>query len=208
MRLLVAVGVAAITVGFVAAVDRGLAAALDLSTAVVTLIGLFGVVQGVRYANGRRNRERRTTDLGAPERRTLASVPGADLDERIARTTTGSRGGYRSRTELRRRIRTVAVAVVARDRNRSSADAERAVRTGAWTTDPTAAAFCSAERSYPLGVRLRAAATSRSRYGYGLRATVEAIERLESRGGRASDDDHGDGLRHRRRTAERPGVDR
>ena len=188
MRLLVAVGVAAVAVGFVAAVDRGVAAALDPSTVVVTLIGLFGVVQGVRYANGRRNRERRTTDLGAPERRVRAAVPGDGLDDRIARMTTGPRGGYQSRSEIRSRVRDVAVAAVARDRNRSPADAERAVESGAWTTDPTAAAFLSAERSYPLGVRLRAAATSRSRYEYGLSAAVDAIERLESRAGHTAED--------------------
>jgi len=187
VRLLVAVGVAAVAVGFVAAVDRGVAAALDPSTVVVTLIGLFGVAQGVRYANGRRQRERRTTDLGEPERRTRATVPGADLDDRMARMTAGPRGGYQSRSEVRGRIRDVTVAAVARDRNRSPADAERAVSTGAWTGDPTAAAFLSGERSYPLGVRLRAAATTRSRYEYGLSAAVDAIDRLESRDGQLSE---------------------
>lgn len=191
MRLLVAVGVTAVAVGLVAAVDRGVAAALDPSTAVVTLIGLFGVVQGVRYANGRRGRERRATDLGEPERRARATVPGADLDDRISRMTTRSRGGYRSRTELRSRVRAVAVAAVARDRNRSTADAERAVRSGAWTTDPTAAAFCSSERSYPLRVRLRAVATGRLRYEYGLRAAMDAIERIESQDRSASGDESG-----------------
>ena len=204
MRLLVAVGVTAVAVGFVAAVDRGVAAALDPSTAVVTLIGLFGVVQGVRYANGRRGRERRATDPGEPERRTRATVPGADLDDRISRLTTGSRGSYRSRTELRSRVRAVAVAVVANDRNRSTADAKRAVKSGAWTTDPTAAAFCSAERSYPLRVRLRAVATGGSRYGYGLRAATDAIERIESRDGPAREDESGG----RSRPPRRPAVDR
>jgi len=204
VRLLVAVGVAAVAVGFVAAVDGGVAAALDPSTVVVTLIGLLGIVQGVRYANGRRQRERRTTDLGEPERRTRAAVPGADLDDRIARMTAGPRGGYRSRSEVRSRIRDVAVAAVARDRNRSSADAEHAVRTGAWTSDPTAAAFLSPERSYPLGVRLRAAATTRSRYEYGLSAAVDAIDRLEPRDGHALDA----GTEDRRRTRRDPESDR
>lgn len=189
MRFLVAVGVAAVAIGFVAAVDRGLAAALDPSTTVVTLIGLFGVVQGIRYANGRRHRERRAADPGEPERRTRASVPGADLDERIARMTATSRGGHRSRRELRERVRAVAVTTAARDRNCSIAEAERTIEAGRWTDDPTAAAFLSGEVSYPVRVQLRATVSGRSPYRFGLRAAIDAIDRLEAGGVGSSDDD-------------------
>ena len=180
MRFLVAVGVAAVVIGFVAAVDRGLAAALDPSTTVVTLIGLFGVVQGIRYANGRRHRERRAADPGEPERRARASVPGADLDERIARMTATTRGGYRSRRELRERVRAVAAASVARDRNCSTTEAERTIEAGRWTDNSAAAAFLSKEVSYPVRVQLRAAVSGRSRYGFGLPAAIDAIDRLEA----------------------------
>ena len=105
MRPLAVVGVAAVAVGFVAVANRGVAAAIDPSAVVVTLIGALAVVQGVRYANERRGRDRRTADLGEPERRAPATVPGADLDERIARLTAASRGGYASRRELRERAR-------------------------------------------------------------------------------------------------------
>ncbi|WP_050032906.1 DUF7269 family protein [Halorubrum halophilum] len=179
MRPLAVVGVAAVGVGFVAVVNRGIAAALDPSAVVVTLIGALAVVQGIRYANERRGRDRRISDPGEPERRAPATVPGADLDERIARMTAGSPGGYASRRELRERIRTAAVAAVARERNRSTAAAERAVAVGTWTDDPTAAAFLADDASYPIRVRLRAAIRGRSRYGYGLRAALGAIERLD-----------------------------
>lgn len=183
MRPLAVVGVAAVAVGFVAVANRGVAAALDPSAVVVTLIGALAVVQGVRYANERRGRDRRIADPGEPERRELATVPGADLDERIARVADASRGGYASRRELRERVRTVAVAAVARDRNCSTAAAERAVEAGTWTDDPIAAAFLDGDASYPVGVRIRAAVWGRSRYGYGLRAAIGAIGRLDADAG-------------------------
>lgn len=179
MRPLAFVGVAAVAVGFVAVMNRSIAAAIDPSAVVVTLIGAFAVVQGARYANERRVRDRRAVDPGEPERRAPATVPGADLDERIARMSAASIGGYASRRELRERIRTVAVAAVARDRNCSTAAAERAVDVGTWTDDRTAAAFFASDASYPVRVRLRAALRGRSRYGYGLRAAVDAIGRLD-----------------------------
>lgn len=76
MRPLALVGVAAVAVGFVAVVNRSIAAAIDPSTVVVTLIGALAVVQGVRYANERRGRDRRAADPGEPERRAPATVPG------------------------------------------------------------------------------------------------------------------------------------
>lgn len=179
MRPLALVGVAAVAVGFVAVVNRSIAAAIDPSTVVVTLIGALAVVQGVRYANERRGRDRRAADPGEPERRAPATVPGADLDERIGRMTAASHGGYASRRELRERVRAVAVAAVARDRNCSTAAAERAVEVGTWTDDPTAAAFLASDASYPIGVRLRAGIRGRSRYGYGLRAAIDTIGRLD-----------------------------
>jgi hypothetical protein len=188
VRPLAIVGVAAVAVGFVAVVNRGIAAAIDPSTVVVTLVGALAVVQGVRYANERRGRDRRIDDPGEPERRARATVPGADLDDRIARMTSSSIGGYASRRELRERVRTVAVAAVARDRNCPTAAAERAVTAGDWTDDPTAAAFFADGASYPLRVRLRAAVRGRSRYGYGLRAAIDAIGRLD-----ADEDDAGEG---------------
>jgi len=179
VRPLVAVGVAAVAVGFVAAVDRGVASALDPSTTVVTLIGALGVVQGVRYANARRGRDRTAAAPGDPERRAPATVPGADLDERVARATGPALRGHRARRELRDRTRELAVATVARDRNVPVEAAEDLVETGEWTDDATAAAFLARGSSYPVRVRFRAALSGRSRYEFGLRATVDAIGRLE-----------------------------
>ena len=193
MRPLVAVGVAAVAVGLVAAVDRGVASALDPSTTVVTLIGALGVVQGVRYANARRDRERRAAAPGDPERRAPATVPGAALDERVDRATGSALRGHRARRELRGRTRELAVAAVARDRNVPTEAAVDLVESGEWTDDATAAAFLSRGAPYPVRVRLRAVVSGRSRYEFGLRATVDAIGRLEGDGEGGNDAESGTG---------------
>lgn len=182
MRPLAVAGVAAVAVGVLAALDRSVAAAISPTSTVVTLIGVLGVIQGVRYASARRERRRPAADPGEPERRAPAAVPGADLDERIARVTDPSPGGYRTRSDLRERVREVAVAAVARDRNCSREAAATAVDDGAWTDDPAAAAFFDTRSAYPLRVRLTAGVRGRSRYWYGLRAAVDEIGRIESGG--------------------------
>ncbi|WP_434522856.1 DUF7269 family protein [Halorubrum sp. AS12] len=182
MRPLVVAGVLAVAVGLLAALDRGVAAAISPTSTVVTLIGVLGVVQGIRYANARRDRRRLPTDPGEPERREPAGVPGAALDERIARVASPGPGGYRDRRDLRDRVREVAVDAVARDRNCSREAAEATVGDGTWTDDPVAAAFFDAQTRYPIRVRLSATVRGRSRYWYGLRAAIDEIDRIESGG--------------------------
>ena len=182
MRPLVVAGVVAVAVGFLAALDRGVAAAISPSSVVVTLIGVLGVVQGVRYANARRERRRLATDPGEPERRAQAAVPGADLDERIATVVSPAPGSYRQRRNLRDRVREVAVAAVERERNCSREAAAAALDDGDWTDDRVAAAFFDTRTAYPIRVRLTAGVRGRSNYWYGLRAAVDEIERIESGG--------------------------
>jgi hypothetical protein len=182
MRARVVVGVVAVAVGALAAVDRGVAATISPTATVVTLLGVLGVVQGVRYANARRDRRRMPTDPGEPERRAPAAVPGADLDERIARVASPAPGGYRDRRELRERLRRGAVDAVARERNCSREAAGEAVDAGEWTDDPVAAAFFDTRARYPVRTRAAATLRGRSRYWYGLRAAIDEIDRIESGG--------------------------
>jgi hypothetical protein len=179
VRPLAVVGVAAVAVGLLAALNRGIASAISPTSAVVTLIGVLGVVQGVRYANARRDRRRLLTDPGEPERRAPAAVPGSDLDERIARVVSPAPGGYRDRRDLRDRVREVAVDAVARDRNCSREAAAAVVDDGTWTDDPAAAAFFDTRSRYPIRIRLSAGIRGRSNYWYGLRAAVDEVERIE-----------------------------
>jgi hypothetical protein len=178
VRVLVALGVAAVAAGFAVLVDRGLAGALDLSSAVVTAVGLLGILQGLRYASERRGRDRRTTDLGEPERRDPATVPGTDLDRRIARATLPGRRGRGAKNTVRSRVRSLAVRAVARGRDLSRDRAEDLVEDGEWTDDRTAAAFLTRSISYPLRVQLRGGLPRRSTFRMGLTAATDGIDRL------------------------------
>jgi hypothetical protein len=182
VRPLVVAGVVAVGVGLLAALDRGVAAAISPSSVVVSLIGVLGVVQGVRYANARRDRRRPATDPGEPERRAQAAVPGGDLDDRIAAVIGSSPRSYRDRRDLRDRVRAVALAAVARERNCSEAAAATALDDGTWTDDRVAAAFFDARTAYPVRLRLSAGLRGRSNYWYGLRAVIDEIDRIESEG--------------------------
>ena len=179
MRPLAVAGAAAVAVGLLAALDRGIAAAISPTSAVVTLLGVLGLAQGVRYANARRDRRRLLTDPGEPERRAPAAVPGSALDERIAQVASPAPGGYQSRRDLRGRVREAAVVAVARDRNCARAAAAEAVCDGTWTDDPAAAAFFDTRTAYPVRVRFVAGVRGRSNYWYGLRAAIDELERID-----------------------------
>lgn len=187
MRPLAVVGVIAVAGGFLVLVDQGLAGALDLSSVVVTLIGVLGILQGVRYASARRGRDRRSADLGEPERREPAAVPGAELDATIARAAASRRRGRSARTDVRSRVRSMAVRAVARERNCSQDHAAELVETGAWTDDGRAAAFLSPATTYSVRDQLRGGLPGRSTFRLGLTAAVDAVERaMTGAAGRAA----------------------
>ncbi len=179
MRPLAVVGVAAVAAGFLVVFDAGLAEAFGLSTFVVTLIGVLGVLQGIRYVNARRGRDRATVTLGEPERREPATVPGADLDGEIRRAAGGRLRRRRTRERIQGRVRSVAVRTVARRRNHPHDRAEALVESGEWTDDPTAAAFLSSSVRYPLRDRLRGGLFGRPTYHVGVLAALAEIERLD-----------------------------
>lgn len=178
MRLLTAVGVAAVLAGFLVLFDRGLAGVLDLSSVAVTLVGVLGVVQGIRYANARRRRDAKSVSLGEPERRARVPVPGDDVDELIDRAAGRGHRRYELRRRLRSRVRDVVVTEVARARNCDPSTAAALVDSGEWTTDATAAAFLADGASYPVGVRVRARFRGPSLYATGLTAAVDAVGTL------------------------------
>ncbi|MFC5278019.1 hypothetical protein ACFPM1_04465 [Halorubrum rubrum] len=181
MRPLATVGIAAVAAGFLVAVDRGLASALDLSFVVVTLIGVLGVVQGVRYASARRGRERRSTDLGEPERRERAAVPGSDFDDAVTRAASARRRrGRTARDDVRSRVRAAAVRAVARRRNCSRERAAELVDDGAWTDDRTAVAFLSRSTAYPIRDQVRGSLPGRSTFRIGATAAVDALDRTST----------------------------
>ncbi|SMO75702.1 DUF7269 family protein [Halorubrum cibi] len=209
MRPLAVVGVAAVAVGFLVAVDRGLAGALDLSFVVVTLVGILGVLQGVRYASARRGRERRSTDLGEPERRERAAVPGADFDATVSRAVSARRRwGRTARDDVRSRVREAAIRAVARERSCSAERAAELLEEGEWTDDRTAAAFLSRSISYPIRDQILGGLPGRSAFRNGVTAAVDALERATAGidAGAAGDDERA--VDERKTTTDRSGGNR
>jgi len=192
VRPLVGIGVVAVVAGFLVAVETTLASTLSLSSFVLTLVGVLGVLQGLRYTNARRSRDRKTRRTGEPERRESARVPGVELDDDIVRAANRqyrSRGrrGRNTQERVRERVREVAVRAVARERNQSVERADGVVERGEWTDDRVAAAFLSPATSYPLSDRLRGGLFGRPTYLVGVRAAVEAAAAVDDPNGTAAE---------------------
>ena len=188
MRPLAALGVVAVIGGFLIAVETTLASTLPLSSFALTLVGVLGVLQGLRYANERRSRDRKTRRTGQPERRESATVPGVQLDDDIVRAANRqyhSRGrvGRNTQERVRGRVQAVVIRAVAREGNYTVEEAEALVESGEWTDDRAAAAFLSSETSYPLRDRLRGGVFGRPTYLIGVEAAVEAAAALNAPNG-------------------------
>lgn len=178
MRLLTLFGVVGIVLGFVILFQRGIAGFFDFSYAVVTLVGVLALVQGIRYGAARRGSDRPRVDLGDPETRYEVSVPGADVDDRIRNTRGFSRASSRRRRRLRGRVRDVATEIVVSQRGVSHREAERLIDDGEWTDDAVSAAFLSDELSYPMSAHVRSRIAGESTYAYGLRHAIEDVEEV------------------------------
>lgn len=149
------------------------------------LLPLFGVALGlyaVRLARRHRSRIAEssfgigvadgsatdvTVDSGATRRLSIAT------DARYRCRSTSA--AHTIRTDLTEG----AVRAVRTRHGRSSSAAREAVRSGAWTDDPVAAAFLSEEARLPLAERVRAAIDPGRAYRRRVRRTVAAIESLD-----------------------------
>lgn len=176
MRPLAVLGAGLLIAGFVVLFDRGLAGLFDLSYTFVTVVGALAVVQGLRYASGRRGTDHVSLDLGEPERRETVPVPGDDLDARIQRTRGLARATAQLRDRVRDRIREVVRAELVASRNLTVEEAETAIEEGSWTDDRTAAAFLSPAVAFPLRSRLYARMEGETTFEYGLRRALDALE--------------------------------
>lgn len=176
MRILAIIGIGTVLAGFVILFERGLAGLFDFGYTFVTLVGMLAVVQGLRYALGRRKTERVTLDLGEPERRYVVDVPGDDLDDRIRRSGGRTRGAARARERIRTRLRDVAAAELVATRNYTESEAEDAIAAGTWTDDPAAAAFLSETRSMPIRDIFRARLAGMSSFRFGMSRTIAELK--------------------------------
>lgn len=176
MRPLAILGAATVVTGFVVVFERGLAGRFDFSYTFVTLVGALAVVQGLRYALGRRKADRVSVDLGDPERRYVVDVPGDDLDARIRRSGGRTRGAKRARERIRTRLQEVAAAELVATRDYTPTEADAAIRDGTWTDDAAAAAFLSETLTMPLRESLRARLAGQSPFRFGLSRVVAELE--------------------------------
>lgn len=174
MRPTLVAGIAAVSLGFVAILDRGVAGLFDLGYLFVTFVGIIAGAIGVYFLTRRRDTPRELTTFDDPERRYRTAVPGDDLDERIESIAVESR--FRtSRRRTRDRIRDAAIQSLVVHAGYDPAAAREAVDDGTWTDDPVAASFLARGGQYPPGMRVRAFFSQVDLSTVGARRSIEAI---------------------------------
>lgn len=145
--------------GFAMVGDRGLAARLSTSEAVLLPIGALALIQAYRVVRGRMRTTIALAETGDPETEQTLAVPGDDFDEIIDRIHRGSRTPFdpvaahprmrthvvRNRDRLNQRLETAAIATISNKWGCSEARAREAIQAGSWTDDPHAAAFFTGE---------------------------------------------------------------
>lgn len=181
VRLSSALGALAVLVGLAMVFVRSLAGAISPQWALLVLVGVLAVIQGLRVAQGRRRTELRETETGDPEKRYEAPTPGADVEESLALAGRWSRAGRIARRKLRDRLQEAAVTAVMDEAGCSREEAARRVRAGDWTDDPIAAAFLSEEVALSARQRGRLLVAARSpfgQFGAAFARTVRAVASL------------------------------
>ncbi|SFR36762.1 DUF7269 family protein [Halogeometricum limi] len=175
--LAAAVGVVAV-LGGLAGLAGFVVPGLSATFVFVVVVGLVAGVQGLRYALRRRSVDYRSTDTGDPELRYRVPTPGDDVDRDLSRTGGwGSMGG----TDLRVRLREVAIESLVLHDHCSVERAERHVDDGTWTTDPVAARYLGGDVPLALSTRLRLVVRGQSSPAARAARTVAAIEAIHDR---------------------------
>ena len=177
MRRLAPVGVAAVLLGFVTLVDRGVAGFFKLNYIVVSAVGALAITVGAYYANAARKTPRRTTAVDAPEPRHRSAVLGAAVRTALG---AGGRVGDARRAELRRRLQDVAVDALVVHGGQDRRAAARAVEDGTWTDDAVAAGYLAEPRRLPRRWRVRKLLRRRSTTRACVERSLDAIEEVSA----------------------------
>lgn len=181
VRLTSVLGAIAVLVGLAMVFARSLAGTISPQWALVVLVGVLAVIQGLRFAQSRRRTELRETETGDPEKRYEAPTPGDEVEESLALARRWSRAGRTTRKKLRDRLAETAVTAVMDESGCSREEAARRVRTGDWTDDPVAAAFLSPEFTLSARQRARVLIAARSplaQYDASFARTVRVVASL------------------------------
>lgn len=174
--LFAGLGVAVAGLGAAMVVAPDLAADVGRGQALVTLVGLLAVVQGLRAASARRGTEVGGAETGDPEIPPPLPSPGDDFDDRLATVRTYNPRTTTSRRDVRERLERAAVAALVRRERCSRAAAREMLRLGTWTDDPVAAQFFAEAGAVTVPLRQQLGVLLRGgRFDWRVRRAVAAI---------------------------------
>lgn len=162
---------------------RTLIAVLGNDYLLVVAIGAFGLFVAIPVLVSGRDGNLVQAEMPAPEEPVSVHPAGNEFDE-----TVGSWryclpiAGRSRRQEVRERLRTAAIETLMRTENCSREDARRLVDSGAWTNDPTVAAYLgdSDVAAVSVGTRASTFLTGRTWHEHcAYRAAAEIADRGE-----------------------------
>lgn len=185
--MLVAFGVLAAGVGFVAIVEPGIAANVGGSRTHITLVAALAFVQGVRVVAARRASDHRQAEPPDVEHPVTPAVPGDDFDEELAKTLTaqGALLKRRNRIAIRDDLREIVVETLIQADGLRREQAREHVTEGMWTDDVYAARFLANAGvvSIDWRTRLRDIVSLEPSFRRDVRHVVAALEqRTEAAG--------------------------
>lgn len=159
--LALAGGLVAFALSLLAIFDSGLAR-LGLDRLLVTVIGLFAILLGLRAIQIRRRKGLEAVETPDPELPMAVQPPGEDLESVVSQFL-GSQRLRASRTRLQEGLEAAAVSVLWRYGGYSPETARQAVADGSWTSDVRAASYLGSVDAPSLPLRAQVADLFRGR---------------------------------------------
>lgn len=181
------VGVLAVGVGVATMVHPGVASEFSVDRTMVFGVGVLALVQSYRVVRDRRNTPVSAAETPDPETEQDLPAPGEDFDELLSRVRWRYAGrrrrnpGERATRRVRNRLERAAVSTITRKWGCTPEQAREALREGAWTDDPVAAAYFTGElHGVGLGRRIRLALAAETREQRRAARAAEAIAALSA----------------------------
>lgn len=139
-RILVAVGVAALTGGITALWSAGSGGSLDILVVLLSVIGsLLGII--MLYFIARDQLSASNIDLPNVENSVRIPAPGDDFDHTLSQFDGGGQGYLPDRGRIHKRLRNLAKEVIMHRDGYSYEEAKKRIESGDWSDDPKVAAF-------------------------------------------------------------------